>query len=126
MKSRVLVLWMLAISDVSFAGWGDVYYCNLTSWTSTLPSGEQRVLRAGTSFKFQLNEEKRAMIFDNALSFAYMELRIPAQWHDMLDASETWYAADHSSTLLFYQGSLVHSRVLPTQAVTKHATCSKF
>tara|TARA_B110000483_G_C17860862_1_gene414138 strand:- start:370 stop:576 length:207 start_codon:yes stop_codon:yes gene_type:complete len=38
-----------------------------------------KTLRAGTPFKFHLNKEKNAMIFDNATPFAFVELKIMAE-----------------------------------------------
>ena len=121
-----LLLALLLISPTSFADWGDGYFCTITSWTNTIASGEQEALRAGTPFKFHLNKEKNAMFFDDATPFAYVELKVSEPWQSLPNLGEVWYASDDSSTLIFYEGLLVHARVLLNKSITKHATCDKF
>ena len=123
---KKLLITLMLVSPFSFADWGDVYFCTITSWTNTIASGEQETLRAGTPFKFHLNKEKNAMIFDNATPFAFVELKVSEPWQSSPKLNEVWYANDNSSTLIFHEGLLVHARVVLNRSITKHATCDKF
>ena len=73
---KKLLITLLLISPFSFADWGDVYYCQETSFVATGVSGEVIEGELG-KFKFKLDQTKNAMMFGSSgyLADKVLELR---------------------------------------------------
>mgnify|MGYP000170880605 CR=1 FL=1 len=63
MKKLLIIL--LLISPFSFADWGDVYYCQMTSYLAVSPDGRvEELLEVVTKrFQFKLDETEQAVVF---------------------------------------------------------------
>jgi hypothetical protein len=60
MKKLLIIL--LLISPFSFADWGDVYYCEMTTNSLTILEGERTDYQL-EKFQFKLDKTKNAMVF---------------------------------------------------------------
>ena len=58
---------LLLISPVSFADWGDVYYCQMTSAVVIKADGTHSEYKL-EKFQFKLDEAKKSMIFGKAVT----------------------------------------------------------
>ena len=125
---KKLLITLLLISPFSFADWGDVYYCTLTSWTFTDLRGQTREMRGGTPFKFQLSKEKKSMIFDNSVPFYKYELKIMDMYLDQTKdiINDVWYAGTLGVTVLYNEGDLIYAAATIRGTDRKIGTCSKF
>jgi len=116
-----LFLALLLISPVSFADWGDVYYCQMTSSSETTFEGK-RTDYLLEKFTFKLDEAKQAMVFGKGGYFGRQEMEIV--WSGGM-RNETWEAASGSARLYFESGRLGYAMVaLEVHSVT--ADCDKF
>ena len=103
MKKLLIIL--LLISPFSFADWGDVYYCQMTTFSSTTLEGK-RTDAYLQKFQFKLDKTKKAMVFGKGgyLGDREMEIR-----KGTIDSEEEWYAADRYSTANFVEGKFVYA-----------------
>lgn len=88
MKKLLFVL--LLLSPFSFADWGDVYYCEEISRSSTTLSGKLTSLSLD-KFSFKLDKALGAMVFDKKGRFSLtkkMLLRKDMHW----PSEEKWFA----------------------------------
>ena len=67
MKNLLITLFL--ITPVCFADWGDVYYCEMTSYSDTSAEGNITNYKL-EKFKFKLDREKQAMVFGKGASSA--------------------------------------------------------
>ena len=121
---KKLLITLLLISPASFADWGDVYYCQMTSYGHIESDGtvKQYTLE---KFQFKLDEDKKAMVFGKDGYFADSK--------QLLDLSrsgptiETWWATDKYSIIYFAEGNFLYannSAFLGIKSIV--AGCDKF
>ena len=117
-----LALSMLLSSGAANADWGDVYYCQMTKYTTTNLEGEQ-INHPPERFQFKLDQTKNAMVFGSTGFFAdsVVELAIGRNWPSI----EKWYANDTYSMTYFSEGKLLYVDNGSGVSV-KSADCDKF
>jgi hypothetical protein len=69
-RMNKLLITLLLKSPFSFADWGDVYYCDMTTHSSIARSGKQYQLALGR-FTFKLDKTKNAMVFGKEKFFSH-------------------------------------------------------
>ena len=115
---------MLLVSKMAAAGWGDVYYCQMTEHLGITPDGEMSKYKLN-KFQFKLDQTKNAMVFGSTGYFAdsVVELAIGMNW----PSQESWYAKDEFSITGFEEGKLLFtSNVVGSGAYFISADCEKF
>ena len=117
-----LLLALLLISPASFADWGDVYYCQETSHSSTTPTGKLASLPTG-KFQFKLHKDKRTMVYGSKGKFSDETFRLAT--HDL--SQETWYARDDLNSMVVFSNGR-HMRTFTSIYGTESSTadCEKF
>ena len=118
-----LLLTLLLISPVSFADWGDVYYCQMTSFTKLIGSGSSWSFDL-EKFQFKLDETKRAMVFGKAGYFSEYVLKLEED--HMWPSEEYWAFVDSVSKGSFNKGRLLYVIVGKDSINTITADCDKF
>ena len=119
---RLLITLML-ISPLSFAGWGDVYYCQMTNFSETSLEGK-RTDYILEKFQFKLDETKNAMIFGKGGSFDNYEMEL--EKGGAFPSQETWWAYSSIAKSYFKEGKFLYASVGGTQARSISANCDKF
>jgi len=120
---KKLLITLLLISPFSFADWGDVYYCQETSFVSTGVSGE--VIEGELSkFQFKLDQTKNAMVFGSSYYLAdkVLELRKSKTYAGM----ESWFAEDSTQRARFREGKLLYTLTGFSNLFAMSADCEKF
>ena len=118
-----LFLALLLISPVSFADWGDVYYCQMTSLVEIYPEGAVRQYEL-QKFQFKLDRAKKSMVFGKGGFFADDETSLdPSRtWLNM----ERWVFTSYSSKGTFRNGKFMYSLVTEEVVTSISADCDKF
>tara|TARA_B110000091_G_C13678492_1_gene416854 strand:- start:449 stop:742 length:294 start_codon:yes stop_codon:yes gene_type:complete len=75
-----LLLALLLISPTSFADWGDVYYCQMTTFSSTTIKGK-RTDNTLEKFQFKLDKTKNSMVFGSSGYFKDSETKLIPKMH---------------------------------------------
>ena len=123
---KKLLITLLLISPFSFADWGDVYYCQETSFVATGVSGEVIEGEQGelSKFQFKLDQTKNAMMFGSSgyLADKVLELRKPKTYAGM----ESWFAEDSTSRVRFREGKLLYTLTGFSNLFAMSADCDKF
>ena len=120
---KKLLITLMLISPFSFADWGDVYYCQITTMSTTSLQGK-RTDHIVEKFQFKLDKTKNAMVFGKSGFFndSVMELRegftFPSQ--------ESWFAGDRFSTFYFEEGKFLYSFTGSAGLSAISADCDKF
>ena len=120
MKKLLIIL--LLISPFSFADWGDVYYCQMTSFSGVSLGGET-VDYKPEKFTFKLDEIKNAMVFgkDGYFSNSVKELREESSFPRV----EVWRARGKYSNSYFTKGKFIYTTIgLGITSIS--ADCDKF
>jgi len=119
---KKLLITLLLISPFSFADWGDVYYCQMTTLSKTTLEGKREDYTL-EKFQFKLDKTKNAMVFGKSGYFgdAVMELIEGRSWPSL----ETWYT-DAFGTLYFDGGKFLYSFILSSDMTSMSAECDKF
>ncbi len=118
-----LLITLILVSPFSFADWGDVYYCQETSFAITGHEGKLREVELG-KFQFKLDETKNAMVFGSSgtLQEEVLQLRKGSK----LGGGETWYAEDNLDRVSFDNGGLLYTLTGGATAMMMSANCDKF
>ena len=118
-----LALALLLASGTASADWGDVYYCQMTKYTTTNLEGEQ-INHPPERFQFKLDQTKNAMVFGSTGYFAdsVKELTTGRNW----PSKEKWYASGTSSIAYFDEGKFLYTRNGSMGIVSVSAVCDKF
>jgi len=103
---KKLLLALVLLSPFSFADWGDVYYCQMTSFVSIESDGTVQQYKLG-KFQFKLDEDKKAMVFgkDGYFADSKQPLDLSRSWPRV----EKWWATDKYSILYFTEGKLFYA-----------------
>jgi hypothetical protein len=117
-----LALSLLLASGTASADWGDVYYCQMTKYTTTNLEGEQINHPLG-KFQFKLDQTKNAMVMGSTgnLKHEVFELTTGRNW----PSQEFWYANALDSMIFFRSGKFMYS-YNGFSAIVVSADCDKF
>ena len=120
---KKLLITLLLISPFSFADFGDVYYCQMTSGLGITFVGGRIEYTLG-KFNFKLDETKNAMVFGKSGYFRnqIMKLRKNSGW----PSEETWYADSRYARGYFSEGRFLYVSTGATGSVSITADCDKF
>jgi len=119
-----LLLALLLISPASFADWGDVYYCQMTSRAYTDLDGSVSVDRQLETFQFRLDKTQEAMIFGEG-SWFQGEVQELISGLDAPSA-EHWFAESLQTTSYFLNGKFIYALVGNGGITAISADCDKF
>ena len=113
---------MLLVSEMAVAGWGDVYYCQMTNSLLISLEGKKENYKL-EKFQFKLDRTKNGMVFGSTGYFkdVVFELTTGRNWPSI----EKWYANDTYSMTYFEKGKLLYAENSLGVSV-KSADCEKF
>ena len=120
---KKLLITLLLISPFSSADWGDVYYCQMTTQSTTTLEGVRTDYQL-EKFQFKLDKTKNAMVFGKGGFFdgSEIELRTKMNWPSL----ERWYAKDTRSMAYFRDGKFLFSMTSLGGILSSSADCDKF
>ena len=118
---RLLLLVLLALSMPSFADWGNVYYCEMTSYSMTTMKGERTDL-ALEKFTFKLDEPKQSVVFGKGGYFDGTVMEIGEDWYPV---QEIWFAEGSYSMSWFEEGEFLYAKVFGN-SISVSANCGWF
>ena len=121
---KKLLITLLVISPFSFADWGDVYYCQMTTNANTNFDGK-RTDYLLEKFQFKLDKAKQAMVFGDKGYFSDNEAKLSPnqQWPSL----EAWYAASEYATYVYADGQFVYAYMGLARGLSAvSADCDKF
>ena len=119
---KKLLLALMFLSPASFADWGDVYYCQMTSYSHTETNGEIRTYSL-ERFTFKLDDTLGAMVYGgnsflaNTSDYVHLDVSKPSV--------ETWQAGQRYSMTRFNNGSFQTSLNSPLGITSISANCDK-
>jgi len=119
---KKLLITLLLISPFSFADWGDVYYCQMTSYSEVSLEGIEKDWEL-EKFTFKLDKTKNAMVFGKGGSFSNFETEMEA---GSFPSIERWFASKTVSKLYFKDGKLLFTILSDEFASYVSADCDKF
>jgi hypothetical protein len=117
-----ILLTLLLISPLSFADWGDVYYCQMTNYVAVSLDGEKTNYKRET-FKLKLDKDKNAMVFAGSHYFSGTVIPI------VIDSSsfDTWVSQSEYNRASIRKGKFLFTANHYTIGVTViSADCDKF
>jgi len=118
---KKLLLALMLLSPFSFADWGDVYYCQMTSHSGTDEEGKETNYNL-QRFQFKVDETKNAMVFGAGGYFEGSVLPI-TYYHP----NEEWVEMrDEYSMGAFRKGKFLYALVISSKMKTLTADCDKF
>jgi hypothetical protein len=113
----------MIVTPLSFADWGDVYYCQMTNHQKITLSGEKKNHKL-ENFLFKLDENKAAMVFGKRGYFATVVVKLRP--NSQLPQREWWYADSDFGHYYFEDGKFLFSLVGSTGMSSVSADCDKF
>ena len=112
----------MLISPFSFADWGDVYYCQMTSHSRVSFEGK-RTDYILEKFQFKLDKTKNGMVFGGSGYYknTVYKLTPDSYWPDI------WRTHDDYSRSYFKDGKFIEATVRPFAGIISiSANCDKF
>ena len=133
---KKLLITLMLISPFSFADWGDVYYCQMTTHSLTILEGERTDYQL-EKFQFKLDKTKNAMVFGNTGHFKDQSFLLSADMTNDKDPEfvttqalllqmEIWYANSEDSNTKFSKGKFLYASVSSSGVQIISADCDKF
>ena len=120
---KKLLITLLLISPFSFAEWGDVYYCQMTTYSETTFKGERTDYRT-EKLTFKLDKTKNAMVFGKKGYFADHEMKLVEGSTYLLQ--ELWIAEGDYDRLVFNEGKFIYGHTGFDYISSMSADCEKF
>ena len=120
---KKLLITLLLISPFSFADWGDVYYCQMTTHSEVTLEGKEADYKL-EKFQFKLDKTKNAMVFGKGGVFSNMEMELNEKLS--IPSNEQWWANNSISKLYFEDGKFLFALVTDVFASYTSADCDKF
>ena len=120
---KKLLITLLLASPFSFADWGDVYYCQMTTLSQTTLEGERTDYKL-EKFTFKLDKTKNAMVYGKGGYFT-KSVMVLKQGHSF-PKREKWYAKDMYAMLYFDNGKFLHVSTGSSGSKSISADCDKF
>ena len=118
-----LLITLLLISPFSFADWGDVYYCQMTSFVGTDAEGTVTKYKL-EKFQFKLDKSQQAAVYGNSGYFKGWRGKL-ADWATHRP-EERWTTQMQYSITMFEEGKFFSSDVYYDSITTVSANCDKF
>ena len=118
-----LLLALLLISPVSFADWGDVYYCQMTNFSEVTLSGEKRDGKL-ERFTFKLDRQQNGMVFESNDFFSRKVYTLTKSEYPF--SPEFWSASNEYGVSYLLNGKLLHVRHGSSGIISISADCDKF
>ena len=118
-----LLITLILVSPFSFADWGDVYYCQMTSYVFIDSDGTVKQYKP-EKFQFKLDSTEKAMVFGKGRFFADFKMTLDPNRSWVL--VESWVARDNDDVIRFHKGKLMYSLVGSTDIISISADCDKF
>ena len=118
-----LLITLILVSPFSFADWGDVYYCQMTSYVFIDSDGTVKQYKP-EKFQFKLDSTEKAMVFGKGGYFN--------KWKITLDLNRTffgdnsWWASNMFTLLHFSEGQFMLSFLGSEEMTSISANCDKF
>ena len=114
---------MLLGSGAANADWGDVYYCQMTTFLGITLEGEKKNYKL-EKFQFKLDQTKNAMVFG---STGYFKDMVYEQVIDLsFPSQELWFAQGLISSTYFEKGKFLFTYNGSIGVSVKSADCEKF
>jgi len=120
---KKLLITLMLISPFSFADWGDVYYCQMTTHSGVTVEGKRKDYILD-KFQFKLDKTKKAMVFGSSGYFANTEEKLKPNHH--WPNIEKWYGYDTYDRSYFDTGKFLYTRVGSGGIQSISADCDKF
>ena len=120
---KKLLITLLLISPFSFADWGDVYYCQMTTRSEVTLEGKATDYTLD-KFTFKLDETKYAMVFGNDAVFRNIEMEL--EEGGSFPSNEQWRADNSIAKLYFKDGKFLFGSLMHELASYISADCEKF
>jgi hypothetical protein len=120
---KKLLITLLLISPFSFADWGDVYYCQMTTLSITTTEGERTDYQL-EKFQFKLDETRRAMVFGNSGYLEGVVLELDDGRH--FPSQELWWSSGEKGLSYFREGRFQYAYVGQGGITSITANCDKF
>lgn len=120
---KKLFLTLLLISPFSFADWGDVYYCQMTSFSEVTLSGEKRDFKL-EKFTFKLDKQQNGMVFGSNDFFSSKVYTLTKSEYPF--SPEYWSASNEYGVSYLQNGKLLHVRHGSPGIISISADCDKF
>ena len=112
------------LSSISFAAeWGDTFFCEMTHFHSITADGEFKDYEP-EKFRFQLNEEKNAMVFGQTGFFLGLEITL--QPEQTILSVDYWVFYQNFLTGMYDKGLLVLATTHTSGIESIRATCDNF
>jgi len=120
---KKLLITLLLITPASFADWGDVYYCQMTTHSTITLEGKKTdyILE---KFQFKLDKTKKAMVYGSTGYFS--EEKVPLIEGRSWPEQEVWRAEDNFSHAYFKEGKFLYSMIGSRIMTSISANCDKF
>ena len=120
---KKLLITLLLISPFSFADWGDVYYCQMSSHSETTIRGERTDFKL-EKFSFKLDKTKNAMVFGKSnYVFTNRKLELETGWEPSM---EVWGTSFEGASSFFNNGKFMFASVNTVDITAVSADCDKF
>lgn len=120
---KKLLITLLLISPFSFAEWGDVYYCQMTSFVGTDAEGTVTQYKL-EKFQFKLDKSQQAAVFGNSGYFKGYKTKL-ADWAKH-GAEERWSAQMQGNITKFKEGKFFSTSTYYDSISAVSANCDKF
>ena len=117
---KKLLITLLLISPFSFADWGDVYYCQMTTYSETTLEGERTDYKL-EEIQFRLDKAKNAMLFGGEVD-DLMKLKEGISF----PSKEIWQAAGKYEAAFYREGKLLYTLMGDESLLSLTANCDKF
>jgi hypothetical protein len=122
-RMKLLLIVLMLLSTMSYADWGDTYFCTATHHSRVDLDGERTPFKL-KDFTFHLSKEKNAMVFDSSENFFQFTVIGLAELGSFPNL-ESWSAEDENSKVVFIEGKFAHSFVGGSGVTVNTATCRK-
>jgi len=116
-----LLITLILVSPFSFADWGDVYYCQMTSHSGITLEGERTNYKL-EKFTFKLDETTNAMVFGKSGIFKNFVMQVEGFY----PPAEEWLASGYVSKGHFEEGKFLYAIVTSFGGTMLSANCDKF
>ena len=120
---KQVLLALILISPMSYADWGDTYFCTATHHSRVDLDGERTPFKL-KDFTFHLSKEKNAMVFDSSENFFQYTVIGLAELGSFPNL-ESWSAEDVDSKVVFMEGKFAHGFVTGRGVTVNTATCQR-
>jgi hypothetical protein len=122
---RLLLLTLLLISPFSFADWGDVYYCQMTTIYNVDREGEKATVgyKLGR-FKFKISKTENSVVFGAGGYFDNQKMVLESATQDL----SSWSASQQgeSDKMFFANDRVIYTFVSNYFTTVLTANCDKF